>query len=332
MAMNVAILAGGPSSEHDVSLDTSRAMLAVLREGGHRVRPVLVDREERWSVGGPDDGFDGLPPGGPRDAALEDLRAQGETALVGLHGPFGEDGTVQRLLEDAGVPYTGSGPAASALGMDKELSKLAAAKVGAHTASHEVLVGTRFPAWGIQKGIGYPCFVKPVCAGSSVGITKAADEEALRAAVPLAQQHDATGRAMVEALVAGPEVTCAVLRHAGEVVTFPLVAIRPAAEFYDYEAKYHSEATRYECPAAVPEDARAEIERLARTLYERLELRGVARLDFILREETGVPVFLELNTLPGFTTHSLVPMSAAAAGWTPLQVLEAVLADAWRAG
>jgi D-alanine-D-alanine ligase len=326
--VNVAILAGGPSSEHEVSLSTSSEMLSVLRAGGHAVRPVLIAHDNRWAVGGREDDFDIDERGGSRELALESLRTQGEIACLGLHGPFGEDGTVQRLLEDAGIPYTGSGHIASTLGMDKELSKLAAAKLGARTASHEVLVGSQIPVHAIQRGIGYPCFVKPVTAGSSVGVARVETEEALRAAVPAAQAEDAGGRCMVEALVTGSEVTCAVLRVDEQLVTFPLVAIEPSEIFYDYHAKYSSNETRYTCPADVPETTAAEIEALSRALYEGLELRGVARLDFIVQEDGKLPIFLEVNTLPGFTTHSLVPMAARAAGWTSLQVLEAVLADA----
>jgi D-alanine-D-alanine ligase len=325
--VHVAILAGGPSSEHDVSLATSLEMLTVLRAGGHDVRPVLIGRDSLWAVGGLQDDFNigdrAVSPG----EALESLRSQSALACLGLHGPFGEDGTVQHMLEDAGLAYTGSGPFASSLGMDKELSKLAAAKAGARTASHEVLTGSRFPAWGIKRGIGYPCFVKPVTAGSSVGVARVESEEALLAAIPAAQAEDARGRCMVEALVTGPEVTCTVLRTADGLVTFPLVAVEPAADFYDYHSKYTSAETRYACPADVPDATRLEIESLSRALYESLELRGVVRLDFIVREKTDEPIFLELNTLPGFTTHSLVPMAARAAGWTSLQVLEAVLAD-----
>jgi len=332
MPLRVAVLGGGPSSEHEVSLETSAEILRQLRAGGHRVRPVLIDRQERWALGGHTTDFAGVGPAGSRDSALESLRAQGETAYIGLHGPFGEDGTVQRLLEAAGIAYTGCGPAASALGMDKELSKLAATKAGATTASHEVLSGKRLPLWGIQRGIGYPCFVKPVCAGSSVGVSRVEREEDLAAAVAAAQAQDPGRRCMVEALVEGPEVTCGVLRRAGQIVTLPLVAITPASGFYDYHAKYASESTRLQCPAPVADDARREIERVARTLYEHLELRGVVRLDFLVRTSDGRPVFLELNTLPGFTSHSLVPLAARTAGWTACEVLEAVLADSGRSG
>jgi D-alanine-D-alanine ligase len=324
---HVAILAGGPSSEHEVSLATSAEMLSILRSGGHEVRPVLIDRENRWSVGSLEDSFDLSGEPTSCEQALKQLKSHGEVACLGLHGPYGEDGTVQRLLESAGIPYTGSGPVASAVGMDKELSKLAAGKAGARTASHEVLEGARFPAWGIQKGVGYPCFVKPVDAGSSVGVARAEDEAALRAAIPLAQAEDTRGRCMVESLITGNEVTCTVLRHGEELLTFPLVSVQPADAFYDYHAKYNSKDTQYICPAEVRRETQAEIELVSRTLYGLLQLDGVVRMDFIVREEDGQPVFLELNTLPGFTSHSLVPMAAHAAGWSSLQVLESILTN-----
>ncbi len=344
-ALRVAVLAGGPSSEHAVSLDTSREMLEVLRAGGHRVHPVLIAASgaehtaddgpsaELWRVGSELDSFDDkTPPCTPRAEALQQLKDLGLIACLGLHGPFGEDGTVQNLLQHAGIPYTGSGPVSSELGMDKELSKLAAAKVGARTASHEMLVGKRMPTWGIQKGVGYPCFVKPVAAGSSVGITRVQSEDDLREAVSRAQAQDRAGRCLVEALIEGPEVTCAVLRHEGEVISFPLVAIQPKEDFYDYHAKYTSDETEYVCPAEVSSTVRDEIQGVSRQLYGMLELRGVARFDFIVRADPEEPIFLELNTLPGFTTHSLVPMAARSAGWSPLQLLEAVLADSTEAG
>jgi D-alanine-D-alanine ligase len=327
----LVVLAGGPSSEHDVSLATSAEILRLLREAGHRARPLLVDRGGGWIAGGPDEALDALPgrPGLDAEEALAALRESGETAYVGLHGPWGEDGTVQGLLEGAGVLYTGPGPVASAVGMDKELSKLAATKVGARCPKHEVLAGKRLPTWGIGKGMGYPCFVKPVGAGSSVGVSRVEGEEALPLAVARAQAADPGGRCMVEALVPGHEVTCAVLRRGGDIVVLPLVEILPDAAFYDYEAKYHSERTRYRCPADVSGQTAASIEEVSRRLYGSLELRGVARMDFIVSDD-GRDSFLELNTLPGFTTHSLVPMAARAAGWHPVEVLEAAVADAWK--
>lgn len=328
----VAVLAGGPSSEHEVSLDTGREMLAVLAEAGQPARPVWIDHDGGWVLGEPGQPLDDLRAGTPVPAAdaLQRLAAEGATALLALHGPFGEDGTVQSLLEQAGVPYSGSGPTASELCMDKALSKLAATQLGARCASHEVIEGSRRPLWGISRGIGYPCVVKPVGAGSSVGVSLVQEEADIEAAIQAAQAADPGGRCMVEAYVPGVEVSCPVLRMEGEVTTLPCVAIRPAEAFYDYAAKYESDTTRYECPAPMDDATRHEIERLARGLYEALDLRGVVRLDVILREDDGAPMFLELNTLPGFTSHSLVPMAAREAGLSQARLLELLIREAGR--
>jgi D-alanine-D-alanine ligase len=326
----VAVLAGGPSSEHEVSLDTGREMLAVLADAGQVARPVWIDHDGGWVLGETGEALDALLSREPQSAAeaLQQLATDEATALLALHGPFGEDGTVQALLEQAGVPYSGSGPTASELCMDKALSKLAATQLGGRCASHEVIQGGRRPLWGISRGIGYPCVVKPVGAGSSVGVSLVQDEQSIEAAIVAAQAADPVGRCMVEAYIPGVEVSCPVLRVAGEVTTLPCVAIRPTQAFYDYEAKYESDETRYDCPAPMDDATRGEIEALARGLYEGLDLRGVVRLDVILREDDGAPLFLELNTLPGFTSHSLVPMAAREAGMDQARLLELLIEEA----
>jgi len=172
-----------------------------------------------------------------------------------------------------------------------------------------------------------------VCGGSSVATSRVAESHELPQAVAAARAEDTDDRALVESLVRGREVTATVLRHDGRVCCLPLVSIEPSSQdaFYTYHAKYESEATRFTCPAALPDATRVEAERLSVALYEALELRGVVRLDFIVPDEdpdAGAPVFLEVNTLPGFTTHSLVPMAAESAGMTRLAVLESLLRDA----
>ncbi len=328
--MDVAVLAGGPSAEHEVSLQSGANMLALLRGGGHRVRPVFIDRANRWTFGGPTDELGAPRPGAPGldlDEALSELRRSREIACLALHGRFGEDGRLQRRLEDLGLPFTGSGSHASAIGMDKELSKHAAVKVGARTAPHEVAAAGG-PTARLVRHVGLPCFVKPVRGGSSVGVSRVRRAEELADAVTRAAAEDEAGQALVEAAVEGVEVTCAVVRLAGRPRCLPLVAIRPAGEaFFDYHAKYEAEDTGLICPAPVPQAAREEIERVSLALFVALELRGVVRADFILRPD-GTPVFLELNTLPGFTGHSLVPLAARAAGLSPLDVLDACLQDA----
>jgi D-alanine-D-alanine ligase len=328
--MDVAVLAGGPSAEHEVSLQSGANMIALLRGGGQRVRPAFIDRDNRWTFRGTGEELAAPAPGAPGlslEEALAELRRSREIACLALHGRFGEDGRLQRRLEDLGLPFTGSGSHASAIGMDKELSKHAAIKVGARTAPHEV-VSAGGATTKLARQVGLPCFVKPVRGGSSVGVSRVREAGELQAAVARAAAEDERGQVLVEAAIEGVEVTCAVLRLAGQLRCLPLVAIRPAGEtFYDYHAKYVAEDTQLQCPAAVPPGARDEIERVSTALFAALELRGVVRFDFILRPD-GTPVFLELNTLPGFTGHSLVPLAARAAGLSPLAVLEACLQDA----
>jgi D-alanine-D-alanine ligase len=329
--VSVAVLAGGPSVEHDVSLQTGTEILTHLRGGPYTVRPVLISRDNVWRLGAETEAFTGLGAARELDAAaaLEALHARGDVAFIGLHGRFGEDGQLQQLLEERGMRFTGSGSHASAIGMDKELSKLAASKVGAHCAAHEIVEAGRVPVQRLLRVVGLPCVVKPVRGGSSVGVRRVERSEELTPAVEHAVAEDDRGQAMVEAWMAGTEVTCAVLRVRGAIRRLPLVAIHPAGDrFYDYHAKYIAEDTVLECPARLDPATAREIGRVSEGLYAALELRGMVRMDFIVRKEAGMPVFLELNTLPGFTSHSLVPRAAEAAGMNRRDVLEAVLADA----
>ncbi|MHC5209973.1 MAG: D-alanine--D-alanine ligase family protein [Planctomycetota bacterium] len=329
--VSVAVLAGGPSVEHDVSLQTGAEILAHLRNSSHPVRPILISRDNAWSLGDETQDFAGL--GGSTETdpahAIEALRASGEVAFIGLHGRYGEDGQLQRLLEEHGIRFTGSGSHASAIGMDKDLSKLAAAKLGAHCATHEIVEAGQVPVQRLLRIVGLPCVVKPVRGGSSVGVARVERAEDLAAAVDRAVTEDDCSQAMVEAWMSGTEVTCAVLRVRGAIRRLPLVAIHPAGDrFYDYHAKYIAKDTVLECPARIPAATEHEIGRVSEALYSSLELRGMVRMDFIVRKESGLPVFLELNTLPGFTGHSLVPRAAEVAGLSRRDVLEAVLVEA----
>lgn len=329
VGLTVAVLAGGPSAEHEVSLQTGSEVLGQLRSGGLAARPVFLSRENAWSFGRPGQHFAELaaPAALPLEAGLAALAASHEVAYLGLHGRFGEDGQIQRLLEARGIPFTGSGSRASRIGMDKELSKQAAARAGARCAPHVVLFPGA-PTAPLLSAVGLPCIVKPVRGGSSVGVTLVRREADLAGAIELAASEDDAGRALVEGWVDGVEVTCGVLRLAGAVRTLPLIAIRPASGgLYDYHAKYLADDTAFECPARIPDSAVSAIETVSSALYSALELRGVARMDFIVRKADHAPVFLELNTLPGFTSHSLVPRAAAVAGLRGLDVLRAVLVD-----
>lgn len=343
--VSVAVLAGGPSAEHAVSLQTGSEVLGQLRAGGIAARPVFLSRSNAWSFGEPAQDFAELDAQGgggagaaaarhtpraalPLDEALAALAASGEVAYLGLHGRFGEDGQLQQLLEARGIPFTGSGSQSSRIGMDKVLSKQAAARLGARCAPHTVVLPGSRPEQALLEMVGLPCIAKPVRGGSSVGVTRVQRADELAGAVERAATEDEAGRALLEGFIDGVEVTCGVLRAAGAVRTLPLIAIRPAGGgLYDYHAKYVAEDTGFECPARIPKAAVAEIERISAALYAALELRGVARMDFIVRRADGAATFLELNTLPGFTSHSLVPRAAAVAGYSRLDVLQAVLGD-----
>lgn len=291
----VGVLMGGLSAERDVSLASGRAVAAALGRRG-------------WDVVEVDVGTD-LP---------ERLRAAGvEVAWIALHGQFGEDGCVQGLLEVMRIPYTGSGPAASAISMDKHATKQILRGHGLHLPPHHLWRrGEPLP-----PELGYPLFAKTPCGGSTIGTFRCAGPEDLDAALASCLQHD--DRVLLEQGVAGDEITVAIL----DGQPLPVVAIRPLEGFFDFDAKYHKGRTRYVVPADVPEAAARSAQEQARIAAGVLGLSGVARADFIV-DPTGVPWFLEVNTIPGMTETSLSPMAAAAVGMSFDDLVEAVLRSA----
>lgn len=280
----VAVLMGGWSAEREVSLVSGRAVLEGLQRRGVDAHGVDVDRETL--LGLKDAGFD--------------------RAWIALHGAGGEDGVAQAVLELLQIPYTGSGVLASALAMDKGRCKSVWAAQGIPTPSHRYLsADADFP--GVAADIGLPLFVKPVHEGSSLGMTRVDVAEDLETAYRAAAAYDT--EVLAERLIEGEEYTATILD--GQVL--PLLRIEVTEGFYDYHAKYESEATRYHCPCGLPEDREAELAALSLRAFEAVDAGGWGRVDFMLDAE-GQPWFLELNTVPGMTSHSLVPMTAAAAG------------------
>lgn len=280
----VALLLGGTSAERDVSLKSGAAVLKALQARGVDVHPI-------------DAGADVL-------AQLQ--RGSFDRVFIMLHGRGGEDGTMQGALELLGLPYTGSGVLASALGMDKWRTKLLWQAAGLPVPACALLdADSDFDA--VARQLGLPLFVKPASEGSSVGISKVNAAAELAPAYRAAAQHDAL--VLAEQFIGGGEYTVAIL---GEQV-LPVVKIEPSGEFYDYEAKYLSDATRYLCPCGLPAAKEAELQALARKAFDVLGCRGWGRIDILL-DESGNPFLLEANTLPGMTDHSLVPMAAQAAG------------------
>lgn len=280
----VAVLLGGRSAEREVSIMSGSAVLDALKRRGLDAHP-----------------FD------PAQRPLEDLkRERFARAHIALHGRFGEDGTVQGALELLGIPYTGSGVLASALAMDKWRSKLVWQAVGVPTPRFAMLrEGQDFDA--LARELGMPIIVKPAREGSTIGLSKVTDPAALPQAYRLAAQYD--DLVLAEEFIEGQELTCAIL---GEDA-LPLVRIEAPGGLYDYDAKYFSNATRYFCPSGLAPEVERALQTQAMTAYRILGCRGWGRVDVILRRD-GRPYFLEANTSPGMTGHSLVPMAARQAG------------------
>ncbi|MBZ0091739.1 MAG: D-alanine--D-alanine ligase [Sulfuricellaceae bacterium] len=280
----VAVLLGGRSAEREVSLLSGNAVLAALVEQG-------VDAHA----------FD------PAERDLSELKRDGfERAFVALHGRYGEDGCVQGALEMLGMPYTGSGVLASALGMDKWRSKLMWQAAGIPVpACERVHADSDFAA--VEKRLGLPLFVKPAREGSSIGVVKVKTAGGLASAYREAARHDSL--VIAEANIGGGEYTVGILG----AETLPVVKIEPATEFYDYQAKYFRDDTRYLCPCGLPAAQEQAIRAEALRAFELLGGRGWGRVDFLM-DEAGKHYFLEANTAPGMTGHSLVPMAARQAG------------------
>ena len=280
----VAVLLGGRSAEREISLQSGEAVLAALRRSGVDAYP-----------------FD------PADQGLEMLLQQGfKRAFITLHGRFGEDGTIQGVLEWIRLPYTGSGVMASALAMDKWRTKLIWQAAGILSPRYALLQADSDYA-AIADTLGLPLIVKPAREGSTIGLSKVFDSKDLEAAYHLAAQHDSL--VLAEEFIAGQELTVAVLGD----MPLPLVRIEIAGDLYDYEAKYFSNETRYFCPSGLPGEVEEAIQKQALQAYRVLGCRGWGRVDLILTP-SGQFYFLEANTSPGMTGHSLVPMAAKAAG------------------
>ena len=292
----VAVLFGGRSAEREVSLKSGAAVLAALQHSG-------VDAQA----------FD------PAKQDLHELLEQGfQRVFIALHGRFGEDGTVQGALELMGIPYTGSGVLASALAMDKWRTKLVWQAAGLPVPDYTLL--TPASNWdAVVQQLGLPLFVKPANEGSSVGISKVKNVADLPLAYAEAAKHDAL--VIAERYIGGGEYTAAIV----DGKALPVIKIEPANEFYDYEAKYLRDDTRYLCPSGLSAAQEAEMQHLAQLAFALIGGAGWGRVDFLV-DEQGKPYLLEINTSPGMTDHSLVPMAARQAGMSFEQLVVRVLA------
>jgi D-alanine-D-alanine ligase len=305
--MRVAIPAGGRSSEHEVSLQSAASVTEGVRAAGHEVLPVRLERDGSWRDGDGDGAVLARHPG-------EGLLGA-DVVFPVLHGPFGEDGTVQGLLELLDVPYVGAGVLASSLCLDKVVFKEVLAAAGVPQVGY---VAVREPRWRSEPAavreelvrLGLPVFVKPARLGSSVGIVKVADADALDDALDVAFGHD--GLVIVEAFSAGMEVECAVMGLGEPDASIPGEIVLQGADWYDYEAKYTEGGMELVAPARLPEPVREEVRRLACDTFVRVGCSGLARVDFFVEGERVL--VNELNTLPGFTAMSVFPKLWEASG------------------
>jgi len=280
----VAVMLGGDSSEREISLLTGGAVLEALKRRG-------VDAQA----------FD------PRDLPLTELGAQRFARVwIALHGPGGEDGTLQGALDYLGVPYTGSGVMGSAIGMDKLRTKRLAQSCGVPTADFVVLRGAQDFELALER-LKLPLIVKPATQGSSVGMSKVDRAEDLPAAFAAAAKLETL--VFAEPWITGGEYTVAILQGAA----LPSIRIETPRTFYDYEAKYFRDDTRYFCPSGLSAPAEAQLASLALAAFDAAGASGWGRADFMM-DGTGRPLLLEINTIPGMTSHSLVPMAARAVG------------------
>jgi D-alanine-D-alanine ligase len=315
--IRVALLAGGRSSEHDISLASARSVLEALDPERYDVVSVAIGRDGRWQL---ETGAGPLPrPGsaGPAetlpvpstDGTMQALGAV-DVVLPILHGPFGEDGTVQGLLELADVAYVGAGVAASALAMDKDLFKKVMRDSGIPVAQHHAIrLGD-----AVENPFGYPVFVKPASLGSSVGISKVHDEPELAPAVALAFRH--CEKVLVEEFVEGIEVECSVLgnRVPPPIASLPGTIDTLEHEWYDFASKYDADGMELIIPPDLPPETIELVQRRSVEAFIASECEGLARVDFFVRASDGEVVLNELNTIPGFTATSVYAKLFAASG------------------
>jgi D-alanine-D-alanine ligase len=340
----VAVVFGGRSAEHEISVQSARSVIAALKQGGHKVLAIGVDKQGRWhqvpalpasSRGEMPEVADEAGP----EVALS--REPGDSTLVGddgsrreidvvfpvLHGPFGEDGTIQGLLELADVPYVGAGVLASALGMDKAVQKVLFMAAGLEVVPHEVVHERDWEEDrnGVEAravAVGLPLFVKPATLGSSVGITKVKVLEELPGAIEEALSH--ARKAVIERSMEGArEIECAVLGNDDPVASVPGEII-PGGEWYDYRAKYLEDDTRLEVPANLPDVVAEEIRRMAVEAFRAIDGAGMARVDFFL-PDSGRPLVNEINTIPGFTPVSMYPKMWEATGMSYPDLVERLM-------
>ena len=344
--LTVAVIFGGQSSEHEVSRVSASSIISNLDSEKYYVIPVGITKSGKWMIyNGP---IENIKNGewekfGTPAILSPDASQKGLLKLVGdkaklipidlafpvLHAKYGEDGTIQGLFELAQIPYVGNGVLSSSVSMDKAFTKIIAKNAKITQAKYVEVHSEDFNkiksiATKIEKKLGYPCFVKPANAGSSVGITKAHNKDELIEGLKLAAVHDR--KIVVEEGIVGREIECAVLGNGDNISASCVGEIFAAAEFYDYDAKYNNSTSKTVVPAEISKEKQDEIRKMAIKVFKAVDGSGLARVDFFVEKDTERVIFNELNTLPGFTPISMYSMLWNACG-KPMNVLLDELID-----
>ena len=288
--IRVALVFGGRSGEHDISLRSAQSVKQSLNPATYQVQDYFIDKAGKWSPSP----FVPEPGGNPGI----------DVVIPMLHGTFGEDGTIQGLLELADLPYVGAGVLASAVSMDKAVTKRLCRESGLPVVDHLVLHRSEFDSQSLQLPFPFPAFVKPANLGSSVGISKVNTAEELRGALEVALRYD--GKIVVERGVTGREFECAVLGGDPPIASVPCEII-PSQDFYTYEDKYLLDKARIELPAKLNAEQTAEIKRLSLACFDAVGCEGMGRIDFLMDSASGQFFVNEINTIPGFTSISMYP-------------------------
>lgn len=341
----VAVLFGGQSSEHEVSKISASTVISNMSQDKYYVIPVYITKDGQWRIyDGPIENIaNGQWEKYATNAILSpDTEHKGLLRIVGdkvkimpvdiifpvLHGKFGEDGTVQGLIELSGLPYVGCGVLASSVSMDKAYTKIICDSIGIEQAKHTVVY--RFEVEEdiqgcikkIEEKIGYPCFVKPSCAGSSVGVSKAKDKKELKEALKLACENDRT--IIIEENITGRELECGVLGN-NDAKASVVGEAKAAADFYDFDAKYNNKESKTIVPAEIDEKISEKIREKAVKIFKALDCCGLSRVDFFLEDKTNRVIFNEINTLPGFTAISMYPMLWEEAGLSTEKLIDELI-------
>lgn len=297
MKLRVAVLYGGRSGEHEVSIRSAESVMAAMDPARYEIVRIFIRKDGRWE---------------PRPILPEPGANPGiDVVFPVLHGTFGEDGTVQGLLELADLPYVGGGVLASAASMDKDVMKRLCREAGLPIVDYLVQYRENLDPAAAERRFAYPLFVKPANLGSSVAVSKARDRAELEAALALAAQYDR--KVIVERAIVGRELECSVLGNRNPEASLPCEIV-PSREFYDYQDKYILDAARLIVPAELPSEVTREVRRLAVACYRAVECEGMARVDFLLEAATGQLYINEINTIPGFTSISMFPRMWEATG------------------